>query len=114
MYNMQDLLSAYEQPITITTFEDGSWNHNTGQFEPGDSIEEETTAAILPISPDDTRYDELEYHTSDRKMYYHDNLPEDAVITVGGVDFSVMQRRDYSHHASGLVIYIIRRTDAGE
>ena len=114
MFNFSDMLAQYQQSIKIITEADGYWDTNTGQWVEGTLTEVETNAPILPVSPDDLKFDDLTYNTSDRKMYYHSDIDIGAKVEINNVEFSVMQKRDYSHHASGLRIYILRRSDAGD
>ncbi len=215
MFNFSDMLTQYEQPITIVTETNGAWNTTTGQWTEGTLSEVHTNAPVLPVSPDDVRHDSLAYDINDRKLYLHSHLdngqkvkldvvnasanltqgdavvaitasitglagngikaiitntgeagfaasyntttrqivlnlggdtsvtcedladaidglplfsatttkPDETYTTVGlqvtlaggyDVEFTVMGRRDYSHHANGLRIYILRRSDAGD
>ena len=113
MFNFSDMLSSYSQSIKIITEADGHWDTNTGQWVEGTLTEVETEAAILPL-PDNLLYDQLGYTTRDRKMYYHGHIAEGEKVEIDDAEFTVTSPRDYSYHANGLRIYILRRSDAGD
>ncbi len=109
MFDKSEMLEPYSQPITIINKTGGEFNQSTGQWEKGEPSEVEIEAPVLPLSPDDLRFDELTYTTSDRKIYLHQHLDIGQKVVIDGVNYTVMSRRDYSHHANGLRIYIVGR-----
>ncbi len=114
MFNFSSMLEQYQQDIIIITKTDGEWDKDTGQWVEGTITETEAKAAVFPLSPDDMKFDDLTYSTYDRKIYYHDHLKNGQKVKINDIEFTVMAPRDYSHHASGLRIYIVSRSDAGD
>ncbi len=113
MFDFQTMLEQYQQDIVIITETDGSWGSD-GQWSEGTLTETETQAPVLPVSPDDMKFDDLTYSANDRKIYYHGHLAIGQKVKIDDIEVSVMQRRDYSYHANGLRIYIVSRSDAGD
>ncbi len=72
MFNFSGMLAKYAQPITLVTEAAGQWI--AGQWVPGAATHTVITAPVLPISPDDMRFDTLTYKTNDRKIYVHQKI----------------------------------------
>ncbi len=113
MIDFRQTLKRYSQPVTIITKAGGQWDVKTGQWQEGTPGQMEVMVPVLPLTGDDMRFDDLAYNVNDRKIYYHDHLDQGQKVEIDGFQYSVMATRDFSHHAKGLRIYILRRTDSG-
>lgn len=112
MFDFSQMLAQYAQPITLVEESPGSWDLPSGQWIPGATTETTITAPVLPLSREELQYDQLGYTTADRKIYLHQRIDKGQKILIDGIEFKVMATSDYSFHASGLRIYIVRRADS--
>ena len=113
--NFRTFLRRYEQPITITEYEDGAYDDDTGVWVPGEETEVEASAAVVPLSNDELLHEEGgRYTADDRKMYYHGEITQGQEVTTGGHTYLVDRAKDFSHHASGLWFYMMVRKGESE
>ena len=110
VFNFKNMLKEYEQDIIIIEHTDGYWCPDTGDYIEEGEEEAEVSAAVLPLTNDELTQDEGGTYTAeDKKIYYHGDLETGQTVKIDNLQYKVDAAKDYSHHASGLKIYIVVR-----
>ena len=113
-FNFKSFLRKYNQEIVIIEQTAGHWNTSTGQWVPGTETATATLATVVPLTNDELLHEEAgRYTADDRKMYYHGDIQLGLDVIVGsvsaGTTYLVDRLKDYSHHATGLKMYMLVR-----
>ncbi len=110
MFNFNDLLSKYSQPIKLFIKTDGKYDEQTGVWDPGETEEVNLEAPVFPLSNNDLQTGEGGRFTSeDRKTYLTQEVVQGQVIEVDGQAFTVAGVKDYSYYANGLRVCILQK-----
>lgn len=68
--------------------------------------------AILPLSFEDMKFNTGgTYTTEDKKLYATIDLKKGDKVVHNGIEYSVLQKKDYTQFGNGLFIYILKRGD---
>lgn len=120
LFNFKSLINSYSKDTVkaIYTTEGHYDTDNGGKWVDGEKIEEIlNSAAIVPLSQDDLKFDVGGTFNSDgRKLYCYKKLIKGALIESVQRDgtkrtYKIMQEKDYSSFDTGLHIYLMLRGD---
>lgn len=120
MFDFTKLIEKYGKKILIVEESEGYYDYdNGGTWVPGQSQEEEVTAALLPINKNElnslnAQYGEGgRYMTDDKKLYIHRQMKIGQQLIDGSAGddkiYTCDKEADYSDYANGLRMYIVRR-----
>lgn len=85
---------------------------NGGVYVEGSITLEEFNGAVVPLSPDDLKFEDAgKYNKQDRKLYCYEDFEVGAKVKHKGDVFTIDQRKDYADFADGLRIYYMVRSD---
>lgn len=119
MFNFKNLIEKYADmngPITVIKETEGYYDPNQGgKYVPGEIIETEVKAAIMPLSLNEM-HDQLQYNEGgaytreDRKIYTFTELEIGQKIRHKDIEYLISEGIDYSDYEhNGLRVYYARR-----
>lgn len=119
MFDFKNIVEKYASmngPITVIEETEGYYDPNQGgKYIPGETIETEVKAAIMPLSLNEM-HDQLQYNEGgaytrkDRKIYTFTKLKQGQNIKHKGDEYTIAEGIDYSdYEESGLRVYYARR-----
>ena len=110
MFDFRDMLYGYSQDFYILNKATGAWNTSTGKYVEGATTKQLITAPILPLTNDDIANEQSGTYTrQDKKIYIHIDIANGKEVEINSEIWTVMAVKDYSQHANGLIIAIIRK-----
>lgn len=82
---------------------------NGGVWVDGKVVETPFKGAVLPLSYKDMKYDTGgTYTVKDKKLYTYNAFEEGEKVAYEGVDYTILQGKDYSQFGGGLHVYIMK------
>ena len=114
LFDFKGLVRRFGLYPPIKLIETGGYfdYENGGVYVKGEITQEEFEGAIVPLSPDDLKFEEAgKYSKEDKKLYCYEYFEVGSKIKHKGYVFTIDQKKDYSDFDDKLSIYYMVRSD---
>ena len=111
-FDVSDAFDGLWEEVQITSYPEGYYEPTTGKFVSGDPVSSTEKGVILPLSTEDLVHEGGGTATEDsQKLYIYIKLKQGQKLTRVEANevFEIREQKNFSR-ASGLYVYIIRRT----